>query len=236
MRDKKYRILIAEDDRDIVNLLELYLENAGYEVLTAENGLLAWQRLQQDTVDLIIMDIMMPEMDGYQLIRKVRESMNVPVIILSAKTEDSDKILGLDLGADDYIAKPFNPLEVAARVRSNIRRFYHLNEHSPVAEVKVLETGELKMNLESMTLRKGEREIMLTPTEFKILRLLMQHPGKVFTKLQIYESINGEYFESDDNTIMVHISKIREKIEDEPKNPVYLKTIRGLGYKIEKNI
>ena len=236
MRDKKYRILIAEDDCDIVNLLELYLENAGYEVLTAENGLLAWQRLQQDTVDLIIMDIMMPEMDGYQLIRKVRESMNVPVIILSAKTEDSDKILGLDLGADDYIAKPFNPLEVAARVRSNNRRFYHLNEHSTVAEVKVLETGELKMNLESMTLRKGEREIMLTPTEFKILRLLMQHPGKVFTKLQIYESINGEYFESDDNTIMVHISKIREKIEDEPKNPVYLKTIRGLGYKIEKNI
>ena len=235
MRDKKYRILIAEDDHDIVDLLELYLENAGYEVLTAENGLLAWQSLQQDAVDLIIMDIMMPEMDGYQLIRQVRESMNVPVIILSAKTDDSDKILGLDLGADDYIAKPFNPLEVAARVRSNIRRFYHLNEHSPAAEAKNLEVGELRMNLESMTLRKGAREILLTPTEFKILRLLMQHPGKVFTKLQIYESINGEYFESDDNTIMVHISKIREKIEDEPRNPVYLKTIRGLGYKIEKN-
>ncbi len=235
MPDKKYRILIAEDDRDIIDLLELYLENAGYEVLSAENGLLAWQCLQQETVDLILMDIMMPEMDGYQLIRKVRENMNVPVIILSAKTEDSDKILGLDLGADDYIAKPFNPLEVAARIRSNIRRFYHLNDSRGRGEHEdSITIGELRLDLEGMKVTKRGEEILLTPTEFKILRMLMQNPGKVYTKIQIYEHVNGDYYASDDNTIMVHVSKLREKIEDDPKAPRYLKTIRGLGYKMEK--
>ncbi len=234
MKDNKYRVLIAEDDRDIVDLLELYLENADYNVLTAENGLLAWQCLQtNDDIDLVIMDIMMPEMTGYQLLRKMRETKNIPVIIISAKTEDSDKILGLDLGADDYIAKPFNPLEVVARVRSNLRRFYSLND--PVGEDDgSLTVGNLTLNTNSMTLKKGDEEIALTPMEYKILMLFMQNPGKVFTKIQIYQHASGDYVENDENTIMVHMSNLREKIESDPKMPKYLKTIRGLGYKLEK--
>ncbi len=234
MKDNKYRILVAEDDRDIIDLLEMYLDNAGYEVLTAENGLLAWQSLSSnDDIDLVIMDIMMPEMTGYQLLRKMRETKNIPVIIISAKTEDSDKILGLDLGADDYISKPFNPLEVVARVRSNLRRFYSLNDTN-FDDDGLLTVGDLALNTNSMTLKKGSEEIALTPMEYKILMLLMQNPGKVFTKIQIYQHASGDYVENDENTIMVHMSNLREKIEQDPKMPKYLKTIRGLGYKLEK--
>lgn len=234
MKDNKYRILVAEDDRDIIDLLEMYLDNAGYEVLTAENGLLAWQCLSShDDIDLVIMDIMMPEMTGYQLLRKMRETKNIPVIIISAKTEDSDKILGLDLGADDYISKPFNPLEVVARVRSNLRRFYSLNDTN-FDDDGLLTVGDLALNTNSMTLKKGSEEIALTPMEYKILMLLMQNPGKVFTKIQIYQHASGDYVENDENTIMVHMSNLREKIEQDPKMPKYLKTIRGLGYKLEK--
>lgn len=233
MKDDKYRILIAEDDRDIIDLLELYLDNAGYDVLTAENGVLAWECLEREKdIDLVIMDIMMPEMNGYQLIRKMRGRHNMPVIIISAKTEDSEKILGLDLGADDYVAKPFNPLEVVARVRSNLRRYYHLNDQPE--DDGHLRVGELKLNTESMSLMKGSEEITLTPMEYKIIHLLMQNPGKVFTKIQIYQHASGDYVENDENTIMVHISNLREKIETDPKMPKYLKTIRGLGYKLEK--
>ncbi len=234
MKDNKYRVLVAEDDRDIIDLLELYLENAGYEVLTAENGLLAWQSLEANAdIDLVIMDIMMPEMTGYQLLRKMRETKNIPVIIISAKTEDSDKILGLDLGADDYIAKPFNPLEVVARVRSNLRRFYSLNDQVAEDDGSLI-VGDLALNTNSMTLKKGDEEIALTPMEYKILMLFMQNPGKVFTKIQIYQHASGDYVENDENTIMVHMSNLREKIETDPKMPKYLKTIRGLGYKLEK--
>lgn len=234
MRDNKYRILVAEDDRDIIDLLEMYLDNAGYEVLTVENGLLAWQCLEANPdIDFVIMDIMMPEMTGYQLLRKMRETKNIPVIIISAKTEDSDKILGLDLGADDYISKPFNPLEVVARVRSNLRRFYSLKDTS-FDDDGLLTVGDLTLNTNSMTLKKGGEEIALTPMEYKILMLLMQNPGKVFTKIQIYQHASGEYVENDENTIMVHMSNLREKIEEDPKMPKYLKTIRGLGYKLEK--
>lgn len=234
MKENNYRVLIAEDDKDIIDLLELYLENAGYDVLTAENGLLAWECIEKEEhIDLVIMDIMMPEMNGYQLIRKVREHHNLPVIIISAKTEDSDKILGLDLGADDYIAKPFNPLEVVARVKSNLRRYYHLNDQTSEDDGQ-LHVGELTLDTNSMSLKKGDKDIALTPMEFKILSLLMQNPGKVFTKIQIYQYASGEYVENDENTIMVHISNLREKIERDPKMPEYLKTIRGLGYKIEK--
>lgn len=233
MKDEKYRILIAEDDRDIIDLLELYLDNAGYDVLTAENGVLAWECLEREKdIDLVIMDIMMPEMNGYQLIRKMRGRHNMPVIIISAKTEDSEKILGLDLGADDYVAKPFNPLEVVARVRSNLRRYYHLNDQPE--DDGHLRVGDLKLNTESMSLMKGSEEITLTPMEYKIIHLLMQNPGKVFTKIQIYQHASGDYVENDENTIMVHISNLREKIETDPKMPKYLKTIRGLGYKLEK--
>lgn len=234
MKENRYRILIAEDDKDIIDLLELYLENAGFDVLTAENGLLAWECLERENnMDLVIMDIMMPEMNGYQLIRKLREHHNLPVIIISAKTEDSDKILGLDLGADDYIAKPFNPLEVVARVKSNLRRYYHLNERTQEDDGQ-LHVGDLTLDTNSMLLKKGDSEISLTPMEFKILNLLMQNPGKVFTKIQIYQHASGEYVENDENTIMVHMSNLREKIEKDPRMPEYLKTIRGLGYKMEK--
>ncbi|MBQ2579295.1 MAG: response regulator transcription factor, partial [Lachnospiraceae bacterium] len=195
----------------------------------------AYDLLQHNDVDLALLDIMMPRMNGYELTKKIRENNNIPIIILSAKNQDSDKILGLDLGADDYLAKPFNPLEVVARVNSNLRRFYRLNDATTENTAsKILRMGDLELHGDSLQLFRNGEEIPLTPTEYKILAMLMEHPGHVFTKVQIYENVKGEYFESDDNTMMVHISKLREKIEEDSKNPRYLKTVRGLGYKIEK--
>ncbi len=235
MEEKKYTILVAEDDPDIVELLKLYLENAGYMVLSAEDGMAAYELLQKNPVDLAILDIMMPRMNGFELTKKIRETKNLPILILSAKDQDEDKILGLDMGADDYLTKPFNPLEVVARVNSNLRRFYHLNEQQKASsKERVLHVGELALHTDTLQLFKNEEEIFLTPTEYRILAMLMEHPGHVFTKVQIYEKIKGEYFESDDNTMMVHVSKLREKIEEDSKNPKYLKTVRGLGYKMEK--
>jgi DNA-binding response OmpR family regulator len=233
MEEKQYTVLIAEDDEDIIELLKLYLENAGYHVIAAPDGLEAYHLLMTNEVDLAILDIMMPKMNGYELTRKIRETQNIPILILSAKNQDSDKILGLDLGADDYLTKPFNPLEMVARVKSNLRRFYHLNENAPQVG-NILRVGDLVLDTQTLTLTKHGETIPLTPTEYKILVMLMQSPGRVFTKVQIYENINGEYFESDENTMMVHMSKLRDKIEDDSKNPAYLKTVRGLGYKIER--
>lgn len=228
-------ILVVEDDNDISKLLTLYLENDNYKVITTVNGFEALTLLEQTKIDLVVLDIVMPEMDGYELTKKIREKYTMPIIILSGKNQDSDKILGLNIGADDYLTKPFNPLEVVARVNSNLRRFYHLNnvKQKDITDSKII-VGDLVLDSEKFILKKNEKEIILTPTEYKILALLMKKPGRVYTKVQIYESINGDYFESYDNTMMVHISKLREKIEDDPKNPKYLKTIRGLGYKIEK--
>lgn len=230
-----YNILVVEDDIDIIKLLKIYLENDGNKVLSAKNGLEALEVMKNTKIDLVVMDIMMPQMDGYELTKRIREKLNIPILILSAKNEDSDKILGLNLGADDYITKPFNPLEIVARVNSNLRRFYDLNKSIEVESNKEkLVVGELILDTQKMTLFKGEDEIIVTPTEFKILSLLMKTPGRVYTKVQIYEAINGEYFDSDDNTIMVHISRLRDKVENESKNPEYIKTVRGIGYKIEK--
>ena len=159
-------------------------------------------------------------------------SCNIPIIIVSAKNSDSDKILGLDLGADDYVVKPFNTLELVSRVNSNLRRFYDFNDNKG-RESEILKVGELELDTNNLILKKNKNEIELTPTEYKIVSLLMKKPGRVFTKVQIYENVKGEYFEADDNTIMVHISKIREKIEEDSHNPKYIKTVRGLGYKIE---
>ena len=235
MEERSYTILIAEDDADIIELLKLYFENAGYHVLSAENGMDAYEKLQQNPVDMVIVDVMMPKMNGFELTKKIREKYNLPILILSAKDQDADKILGLDIGADDYLTKPFNPLEVVARVNSNLRRFYRLNEQvKPQNETDVLQVGDLSLHTDTLQLFRGKEEIFITPTEYRILRMLMEHPGHVFTKVQIYENIKGEYFESDDNTMMVHISKLREKIEEDSKNPKYLKTVRGLGYKMEK--
>lgn len=229
-----YRILIAEDDEDIVELLRLYLENEKLEIRTAGNGVDALHIIENEPIDLAVLDIMMPMMNGYELTRKIRERSNIPIIILSARNQDSDKILGLNIGADDYLTKPFNPLEIIARVHSNLRRFYKLNDNNQAKSSPVITVGELRINTEEMKLYKSGREILLTPTEFKIMLMLMKSPGRVFTKVQIYESINGQYFESDDNTMMVHMSNLREKVESDPRNPSYIKTIRGLGYKIEK--
>jgi len=225
-------ILIAEDDKDIVDILILYLQNEKHNIFTAENGEEAYEIFKNNTIHICLFDIMMPKLNGYDLIKKIREESNVPIIILSAKNQDTDKIIGLNIGADDYITKPFNPLELVARVQATLRRNYDFNTEKIKTEYRI---KDLTLNTESFTAYKNGEVLYLTPTELKILMLLMKEPGKIFTKVQIYENIIGEYFQSDDNTLMVHISRLREKIEDDPKNPEYIKTIRGLGYKIEKN-
>lgn len=231
-----YRVLIAEDDDDIIDVLTLYLENAGYIVLRAVDGDEAWKKIESMDVDLIILDIMMPKISGYELVKKIRERSTMPILILSAKSLDSDKILGLDIGADDYLTKPFNPLEVVARSNSLLRRFYKLGADSSLKEVNdKLVVGELVLDGSTYQLTRRGEHIVLTPTEYRILEMLMKSPGRVYTKAQIFEAVRGEYIESDENVIMVHISKLREKIEVDSKQPNYIKTIRGIGYKIEKN-
>ena len=227
MEEKKERILIAEDDEDIVTVLKMYLDNSGYEVTAVNNGLDALQAMHHQKIDLCLVDIMMPKMNGFDLIRKIREESQVPILVLSARKEDSDKILGLNIGADDYIAKPFNPLEVLARIKAVLRRSV---PEQPVK--KVLHVRDLTADLTEMRVYKGEEEIFLTPTEFRILVMFMEQPGRVFTKGQIAASLNGVALDTDVNTIMVHISHLREKIEEDPKRPAYLITVRGLGYKL----
>ncbi|WP_130868364.1 response regulator transcription factor [Intestinimonas massiliensis (ex Afouda et al. 2020)] len=220
-------ILIAEDDGDIRGLLRLYLESEGYRVLEAENGAKALALAREEVPDMAILDVMMPELNGYELTRALRKFSDIPILILSAKSQDSDKILGLNLGADDYIAKPFNPVEIVARVKAQLRRASRDNSTT-------LTVRDLSLDTASFQLTKNGRSIILTPMEYKILALLMRSPGRIFTKIQLYEGAVGTYFEGDDNTMMVHISKLREKIEDDPKDPRYIITVRGLGYKIEK--
>lgn len=231
----KLQILIAEDEKDIIDLLKLYLEKENLEVIPAYNGEDAWNIIENQRIDLAVLDIMMPKLNGFELTKKIRSKYAIPVIILSAKQMDNDKILGLDLGADDYITKPFNPLEVLARIKSQLRRCYNLSNDLNMKNVKnVLKVGELILDEDAFKLTKNSIEIILTPTEYKILHLLMKSPGRVYTKSQVMENISNGYFLGDDNILMVHISKLREKIEDNPRNPIYIKTIRGIGYKIEK--
>ncbi len=220
-------ILIAEDDADIRGLLKLYLEGEGLRVLEAADGTDALALAREHTPDMAILDIMMPGMNGFELTRALRKYSDIPILILSAKSQDNDKILGLNLGADDYIAKPFNPVEIVARVKAQLRR-------AARTSADVLTVGELTLNTGSFQLTKRDEVIPLTPMEYKILAILMRSPGRIFTKIQLYEGAVGNYFEGDDNTMMVHISKLREKIEDDPKAPRYIITVRGLGYKIEK--
>lgn len=219
-------ILIAEDDADIREVLRLYLEGEGFAVAEAADGDTALRLALSSSPDAAILDVMMPGMNGYELTRALRRQSDIPILILSAKSEDNDKILGLNLGADDYIAKPFNPMEVVARVKAHLRRAGN-------ARRDLLTVGELTLDTAAMQLYKKGMPVPLTPTEYKILAQLMRSPGRIFTKVQLYEGIAGEFFESNDNTMMVHISKLREKIEDDPKNPRHIITIRGLGYKIE---
>ena len=182
---------------------------------------------------LALLDVMMPRMDGWELARKIRGVSNIPIIFLSAKDQDYDRIMGLQLGADDYLTKPFNPMEAVARVQANLRRFYELGAADNRREQKILRLGDLCLDTEGMILTKNGRTVSLTPTEYRILKKLMGAPGRVYTKAQLYESGAGEFLESDEKTMMVHISKLREKVEDDPENPRYIKTIRGIGYKIE---
>ena len=236
-KNMKHRILVAEDDRDIAEFIKLYLENEGYDVALAEDGIIAYNEMNNRKVYLAVVDIMLPGMNGYDLIKKIREKSNIPIIILSAKNLDSDKILGLDLGADDYLTKPFNPLELMARIKSNIRRYYSLGSQTDAEEDKeshIIRVGDLTLDEEAVTLKKGNDIITITPTEYKMMLLFMKSPGKVFTKMQIYQAVNGECYVNDDNTLMVHISNLRDKIEDNPREPKYIKNIRGIGYKIEK--
>lgn len=225
-----YKILIADDEPEIRDLLRLYLENEQYEVIETEDGQQALDRLRTEKPDLCVLDIMMPKMDGYHVLQELRKESNIPVLILSAKDADSEKILGLNLGADDYLSKPFNPLEAVARVNSNIRRFYSLGTQDTVrGEITV---RDLTLNPESCTLKKAGQVIDLTSVEYRIMELFMQHPGKVFTKQQIYEQGWGETYIVADNNIMVCISKLRAKLDEDPS--AYIRTIRGLGYRLEK--
>lgn len=231
-----YTVLIVEDDADIIDMLSLYLDSRDFTVLRAHNGEEAMQVIQHHPVDIALVDIMMPQMNGYELIKHIRAEYTFPILILSAKSEDNDKVLGLNIGADAYITKPFNPFEVIAYIHSLMRRYYELGAAKQNHKASsVLAVGELTLDLETFVVRKNEDIIPLTSSELKILSKLMHAPGRVYTKLQLYECINEDYYESDENTIMVHISNIRSKIEENPSNPMYIKTVRGLGYKIEKD-
>ena len=228
------RILLAEDNDDLRELITDFLSEHGFDVYAAVDGEDAWEAVQTTRYQLVLLDVMMPGMDGYELTKRIRKRSNMPILILSAKTQSCDKIRGLNLGADDYMTKPFDPLEVVARVNSALRRFYRLNsEPESKNENHILKVGDLVLDTQTLALKKREEGIFLTPMEYKILALFMKNPGMIFTKVQIYENTCGEYVESDDNTIMVHISNLREKIEENPKNQQYIKTIRGVGYKIE---
>ena len=230
----KITILVVEDDRPVRNLIVTTLRTHDYKYIAAENGHDAIMEASSHNPDIILLDLGLPDMDGIEVIKNVRSWSNTPIIVISARSEDEDKIQALDEGADDYLTKPFNPLEVVARVKSLLRRCYEFKLDNVEESKKILKVGELVLNEETVSLTKNGEEIQLTPTEFKILALLMSNPGRVYTKVQIYENINGEYFKNDDGALMVHIYRIREKIEDDSKNPMYLKTVRGLGYKIEK--
>ena len=228
------KILVCDDDKEIVEAIEIYLTQDGHQVLEAYDGIEAVEILKKESVDLLIMDIMMPRMDGIRATLKIREKHNIPIIILSAKSEDADKILGLNIGADDYITKPFNPLELVARVKSHLRRYMQLGSTTIKESEAIYTVGGLAINddLKEVTV-DGEQE-KLTPIEYNILLLLVKHQGKVFSIDQIYENIWNENAVGVDNTVAVHIRHIREKIEINPKEPRYLKVVWGVGYKIEK--
>ena len=228
------KILVCDDDKDIVEAIDIYLTQEGYEVLKAYDGDEAIKVLNSKEVDLLIMDVMMPKLDGIRATLKIRENMSLPIIILSAKSEDADKILGLNIGADDYMTKPFNPLELVARVKSQLRRYTQLGSTAKSDSQSEFRTGGLliKDDLKEVTV-DGEK-VKLTPIEYNILLLLVKNQGKVFSINQIYENIWNEEAIGADNTVAVHIRHIREKIEIKPKEPRYLKVVWGVGYKVEK--
>lgn len=229
------RILVCDDDKEIVEAIEIYLMQEGYEVLKAYDGMEALRVLETEHVDLLVMDVMMPKLDGIRATLKIREENNMPIIILSAKSEDADKILGLNIGADDYVTKPFNPLELVARVKSQIRRYTKLGSTVETETESVYMVGGLSVNDDLKEVTVDGELVKLTPLEYSILLLLVKNQGKVFSISQIYEDIWNEDAIGVDNTVAVHIRHIREKIEINPKEPRYLKVVWGVGYKIEKS-
>lgn len=231
----KVNILVCDDDKEIVDAIEIYLQQEGYHVIKAYDGEQAIEQLEKNDVQLLIMDVMMPRLDGIRATLKIRENSSIPIIILSAKTEDADKILGLNIGADDYISKPFNPLELVARVKSQLRRYMHLGNVAD-ENMSVYRVGGLEINDDLKEVKVDGETIRLTPIEYNILLLLVKNAGKVFSIEQIYESIWNEEAVGADNTVAVHIRHIREKIEINPKEPRYLKVVWGVGYKVEKRV
>ncbi len=226
-------ILVCDDDKEIVDAIEIYLSQDGYRIYKAYDGEQAIEMLKKEEIHLLIMDVMMPKLDGIRATLKIRENSSIPIIILSAKSEDTDKILGLNIGADDYITKPFNPLELAARVKSNLRRYTSLGSLN--AENKAIyQVGGLVINDDTKQVTVDEEPVKLTPIEYNILLLLVKNQGRVFSIDQIYESIWNEDAIGADNTVAVHIRHIREKIEINPREPRYLKVVWGVGYKIDK--
>ena len=228
------KILVCDDDKDIVEAIDIYLTQEGYEVLKAYDGDEAIKVLKSNEVDLLIMDVMMPRLDGIRATLKIRENMSLPIIILSAKSEDADKILGLNIGADDYMTKPFNPLELVARVKSQIRRYTQLGSTARSDNQSEFRTGGLVIRDDLKEVTVDGEKVKLTPIEYNILLLLVKNQGKVFSINQIYENIWNEEAIGADNTVAVHIRHIREKIEINPKEPRYLKVVWGVGYKVEK--
>lgn len=229
-----YNVLVCDDDRECVEAIEIYLSQEGYKVLKAYDGEEALKVLDREKVDLLITDVMMPKLDGIRATLKIREKKNMPIIILSAKSEDADKILGLNVGADDYMTKPFNPLELTARVKSQLRRYTQLGSTIDKSNQAVYAVGGLSIDDEQKEVTVDGEPVRLTPIEYNILLLLVKNQGKVFSIDQIYESIWNEDAIGVDNTVAVHIRHIREKIEINPKEPRYLKVVWGVGYKIEK--
>lgn len=232
------KILIVDDEKEIRDLIEIYLKSEGYEIFKSENGLEALEVLGKEEIDLVILDVMMPKLDGIQTCIKIREKNELPIIMLSAKSEDIDKIFGLNMGADDYISKPFNALELIARVKSHLRKYSrYKNMTGAIQEVKLeneIVIDDLVIKLDLHQVYKGDELIKFTPTEFEIITLLAKNKGKVFSIANIYESVwKQEYLESD-NTVMVHIRKIREKVEEDSRKPRFIKTVWGVGYKIDK--
>lgn len=228
------KILVCDDDKDIVEAIDIYLTQEGYEVLKAYDGDEAIKVLKRNEVDLLIMDVMMPRLDGIRATLKIRENMSLPIIILSAKSEDADKILGLNIGADDYMTKPFNPLELVARVKSHLRRYTQLGSTARSDNQSEFRTGGLVIRDDLKEVTVDGEKVKLTPIEYNILLLLVKNQGKVFSINQIYENIWNEEAIGADNTVAVHIRHIREKIEINPKEPRYLKVVWGVGYKVEK--
>lgn len=226
------RILVCDDDKEIVEAIEIYLKQEGFEVLKAYDGMEALEILKKTEVHLLIIDVMMPKLDGIRTTLKIRENSGIPIIVLSAKSEDADKILGLNVGADDYMTKPFNPLELVARVKSQLRRYTQLGSSKPQEEI--YEQGGLRIDDVQKEVTVDGRPVRLTPIEYNILLLLMKNSGRVFSISQIYEAIWNEEAIGADNTVAVHIRHIREKIEINPKEPRYLKVVWGVGYKMEK--